>query len=188
MYFSAEQIAATRKAGMDALMALAQAQFAAFEQISALNFNAGKAVLEGSVSHVKAFVSAKRAQDLVELNAAAAQPVFEKAIAYSRGLNSVAAQARAEIVKLSEARATEANRAVIDILDNMTKAPPAGLGIPVITIKSVLAATNAAHENYASVVKQAADAAKAAVASPSAARQTAPGRNRASLAPRRKPA
>jgi phasin family protein len=179
MYVSAEQIAATRKAGMDALISLAQAQFAAFEQVSALNFNTGKAVLEGGINHAKAFMSAKRAQDLVQLNQAAAQPLFDKAIAYSRDLNAVVAQARAEVFRASEARAIEANRAVIKMLDDMTKTPPAGLGVPVITIKSVLAATSAACENYAGFAQQAADMAKANISCSTAAKVTKAGKRKA---------
>jgi phasin family protein len=161
MYLSAKQIAATGKSGMDTLIALAQAQFAAYEQVSALNFDAGKAALEGGISHAKALMSAKHAQDLVELSAAAAQPAFEKAIAYSRGLNSMAMQARAEVLNLSESRAVELNRAVISILDNMTNPAPVGLGVPAIAIKAILAASNSSDQNSTEVTTQAPDAAKA---------------------------
>jgi len=68
MYLSAEQIAATGRSGMDTLLAFAQAQLAAFEQVSALNFDAGRAALEGGISHARAFMSVKRALDLVGLS------------------------------------------------------------------------------------------------------------------------
>ena len=161
MYLSAEHIAATGKAGMDTLITVAQAQFAAFEQVSALNFNAGKAVFEDGINHAKALMSVKGAQELAELSAAAAQPAFEKAIAYSRDLNSVVAQARAEVSKLSKLRAAEMNRTVISVLDNMTKTAPAGAGVVITAIKSILAATNAAYESYNKVAEQAAGMAEA---------------------------
>ncbi len=179
MYVSAEQIAATGKAGMDALITLGQAQFAAFEQVSVLNFNTGKVVFEDGIKHAKALMSVKGARDLVELNAAAAQPAFEKAIAYSRDLNSVAARARAEVSKLSESRAVELNRTAISLLDNMTKTAPVGLGVAVSAIKSVLAAANAAYESYTRVAKQAADMAEANIVPPTVVRAKQAGKKKA---------
>ena len=49
MYVTPEQIVATNKAGVDAFLNLAYTQFAAFEKLSVLNFNATKAAFEDSV-------------------------------------------------------------------------------------------------------------------------------------------
>jgi phasin family protein len=169
MYLSAEQIAATGQSGVDTLIAFAQAQYAAFEQVSSLNFDAGKAALEGGISRARAFMSVTRAQDLVELNAASAAPAFESAIAYTRGLNSVAAQTRAEVLRLFEARAVELNRRLTKILDSMTNPAPVGLSLPIIAIKAILAGSNGSDDNLVKTARQAPDAAMAKVPSPAAA-------------------
>ena len=65
MYVTPEQIAATNKAGVDALMNLAHTQFAAFEKLSALNFNATKAAFENSVNIAKAMSSVKDVQEML---------------------------------------------------------------------------------------------------------------------------
>lgn len=155
---SAEQVAATGKAGIDALNTFAQTQLAALELVSALNFNAGKAVLEDGVNHATALLSVRSARDLLELNAAAAEPGFERALTYSRDMNSVAARARTEFFKLSEAHAVEMNRAVISILDGLSRTAPAGSAATVSAIKSALAASNAVYESYSTVARQPTDA------------------------------
>lgn len=160
MYISAEQVAASGRAGVDVLHKLSQAQFAAFEQVAALNLSAGKALLAGGIKHARALLAVKGARDLMQLNAAAAEPVFDKAIIYARELNALAAQARVEMLKQSELRAVEANRAVIGILDEMAKGAPAGSGVAAAAIKSALAASNASYESYAAVARQAANASK----------------------------
>ena len=57
MYATPEQFAAANKAGVDALFTIAHAHFAAFERLSALNFNTTKSVFEDSVNQAKALLS-----------------------------------------------------------------------------------------------------------------------------------
>ena len=82
MYSTPEQFAAANKASVDALFTIAHAQFAAFERLSALNFNTTKAAFEDSVNQAKALLSVKDPQEFVNLTVASAQPALEKAIAY----------------------------------------------------------------------------------------------------------
>jgi len=179
MYLNAEQVAATGKAGMDALNTFAQAQLATFELVSALSFNAGKAVLEDGINHAAALLSVKDARDLLELNAAAAEPGFERTLAYSRDLSSVAARARAEFFKLSESHAVELNRAVIGMLDGLSKTAPAGSAVTVSAIRSALAASNAVYEAYGKVARQAADADEVNIPGPAAAAEKRAGKRKA---------
>ena len=163
MYRAPEQFAAANKAGFDALFAIANAQFAAFERLSALNFNATKAAFEDSVNQAKTLLSVKDPQAFVSLSASSAQPAIEKAIAYSRSLYEVANQTKGEIAKLVEAQAAEANKGVVTLLDKVSKNAPAGSDIGVAAVKSALAAANSAYDNFTKVVKQATDIAEANV-------------------------
>jgi phasin family protein len=163
MYATPEKFAAANKASMDALFTIAHAQFAAFERLSALNFNATKAAFEDSVNHAKALMSVKDPQEFMSLSAASAQPALEKAIAYSRGVYEVATQAQAEVKKLAEAQAAEMNENVTSLIDNVTKNAPAGSEAAVTAVKSAMAAANSAYDSFTKVVKQATDIAEANV-------------------------
>ena len=161
MYVTPEQIAATNKAGVEALLGLANSQYAAFERWSTLNLNATKAAFEDSMNHAKALLGAKDAQEFINLNAAAAQPALEKAIAYSRSVYEVAAQSQAELTKAVESQAAELNKNVVGFLDKVSKNAPAGSDVAVAAVKSALAAANTAYDSFTKVAKQATEIAEA---------------------------
>ena len=161
MNFTPEQIASTNKAGIEAVLGLAHTQFAAFERLSALYFNATKAAFEEGVGHAKALLNAKDPQEYLNLNAAATQPTMEKAIAYSRSLYEVAAQTNGELAKFLEAQAAEFNKNLVGLLDKVSKNAPAGSDVAVAAVKSALAAANTAYESFNKVAKQATEIAEA---------------------------
>ncbi len=161
MYATPEQIAATNKAGVEALLGFANSQFAAFERLSALSFNATKSAFEESVDHAKSLLGAKDIQEFVNLNTAAAQPTLEKAIAYSRSVYELASQAQGELAKLAEAQAAEFNKNLVGLLDKISKNAPAGSDVAVAAVKSALAAANSAYDSFNKVAKQATEIAEA---------------------------
>ena len=163
MYATPEQFAAANKASVDALFTVAQAQFAAFERLSALNFNTTKAAFENSVSQAKALMSVKDAQEFASLSANAAQPVLEKAIAYSRNVYEVATQTQAEVTKLAETQAAVMNKSLVALMDKLSANAPAGSDVAVAAVKSAMAATNSAYDSFTKAVKQATDLAEANV-------------------------
>lgn len=161
MYVTPDQIAASNKAAVEGLIGLANTQFAAYERLSSLNFNATKAAYEDGINHARALLNAKDVQEFVNLNAAAAQPVLEKALAYSRSVYEVATQTQGELTKFVEAQAAEINKGIVSFLDKYAKNAPAGSDVAVAAIKSALAAANSAYDSYAKVAKQASDLAEA---------------------------
>jgi phasin family protein len=164
MQVTPEQVTAANKAGVETLLTIAHAQFAAFERLSALNFNTTKAAFEDSIHFAKALLSVKDAQEFVNLNAAIAQPALEKSIAYSRSVYDVATQTQAEITKLAESQAADLNKNVVGFLDKVTKNAPAGSDVAVAAVKSAMAAANSAYDSFNKVIKQATDIAETNIA------------------------
>lgn len=161
MYVTPEQVTATNKVAVEAVLAFANAQFAAFERLSALNFNATKAAFEDGVSHTKSLLNVKDVQELVNLNSSFAQPAMEKVLAYSRSVYEVTTQTQADITKTIEAQATEINKGVVGFLDKVSKNAPAGSDVAVAAVKSALAAANSAYDSFTKVAKQATEIAEA---------------------------
>ena len=172
MYVTPEQIQASNKANMDALLAVASMQFATFEKLASLNAGAVKAAFEDAVANARALVGAKDVQEFVSLQNALAQPALEKAIAYSKSVYEVAAESNAELSKLAEKRAAEWNEGFVSLLDKATKNAPAGSDVAVAAVKSMIAAANSAYDNFNKVAKQASEIAEANV---SAATETVKG-------------
>jgi phasin family protein len=173
MYVTPDQITAANKAGVETLLGLAHANFAAFEKIAALNFNATKAAFEDAISHTKAVLNVKDVQELVNLNVAAAQPSLEKAITYSRSVYEVTSGSQAELTKFLEGQANEYNRNVVGLLDKFAKNAPAGSDVAVAAVKSALAAANTAYDSMTKVAKQATEIAEANFAAATAATKDA---------------
>ena len=164
MYVTPEQIQAAGKANMEALLAVANAQFAAFEKLATINAGAVKSAFEDSIANTRALIGAKDVQEAVSMQSAFAQPAIEKAIAYSKSVYEVATEAGGELSKVAERRVAEWNENFVTLLDKVSKNAPAGSDVAVAAVKSMLAAGNAAYDNLNKVAKQATEIAEANVA------------------------
>lgn len=161
MYATPEQFAAAGKATVDAFVGLAGTQFAAFERLTALSMTAGKSAFEDSVGLTKSLLGAKDIQEVVSLNAAAAQPSLEKALALSREIYEVTAQTQGEFTKVFEAQAAEVSKTLTGLLDKFSKNAPAGSDVAVTAVKTAMAAANQAYDSFTKVAKQASEIAEA---------------------------
>ena len=176
MYVTPEQIQAAQKANVEALLAVANAQFAAFEKLANIHAGAVKSVFEDSMANTRALLGAKDVQEFVTLQNSFAQPAIEKAIAYSKSLYEVATEANSELTRVTERRVAEWNENFVSLLDKVSKNAPAGSDVAVAAVKSMLAAANSAYDNMNKVARQATEIAEANVA---AATETVKGLARA---------
>jgi phasin family protein len=172
MYVTPEQIQAANKANVEAFLAVANAQFAAFEKLATIQATAVKNAFEDSIANTRALLGAKDVQELVSLQNSFAQPTLEKTIAYSKSVYEVATGANAELSKVAERRVAEWNENFVTLLDKVSKNAPAGSDVAVAAVKSMLAAANSAYDNLTKVAKQATEIAESNVA---AATETARG-------------
>ena len=163
MYVTPEQIQATMKANVEAILSLATSQFAAIEKFATLNANAVKAAFEDSIANTRALAGAKDVQEFVNLQSTFAQPAIEKAMAYSKSVYEVASQTGNEFTKASERRVTEWNENFVSMLDKAAKNAPAGSDVAVSAVKQMIAAANSAYDNFNKVAKQATEIAEANV-------------------------
>lgn len=161
MYVTPEQIQATTKANVDAILSLATSQFAALEKLASLNANAVKSAFEDTIANARALAGAKDVQEIVNLQSTFAQPAIEKAIAYSKSVYEVATQTGTEFTKSNERRVTEWNENFVSMLDKAAKNAPAGSDVAVAAVKSALAAASTAYDSFNKVAKQATEMAEA---------------------------
>jgi phasin family protein len=167
MYVQPEQIQAANKANVETLLAVANAQFTAFEKLANIYASAVKSAFEDSIANTRALLGAKDVQEFVTLQSSFTQPAIEKAIAYSKSVYEVATEANSEFSKVTERRIAEWNENFVTLLDKVSKNAPAGSDVAVAAVKSMLAAGNAAYDNLTKVAKQATEIAEANVAAAS---------------------
>ena len=157
MYVTPEKFAVTQKAGIDAALGFANAQFVAFEKFASLNLALAKTSAEEFAGHVKALADAKDPQDMVKLNTEFAQPAVEKSVAYGKQVYDIAAQTQATVTKLAESHTAEVNKAFTTLIDSIAKSAPTGSDPFVNAMKTTLAAVNNAYDSVSKAAKQAAD-------------------------------
>ena len=156
-----EQILAAQKAQIATLFDLSSKALASVEKLNELNLQAVKASLGETASHTQAMMGVKDLQDLVVLQNAAIQPLAEKAASYSRHLYDIATGMGAEISKLAESQATDAQKQFVTAMDAATKNAPQGSESAVAAVKNAVSTATAAMESVQKAAKQAAELAEA---------------------------
>ena len=159
--FTAEQITAAQKANFEALFGLTAKAFDGVEKLVELNLQTAKVAMGEAADTARAALSVKDAQELMALQAGLLQPAAEKAAAYSRHLYDIASSTQAEVGRIAEAQATDAQRKFLAVVDTAAKNAPAGSENAVAVVKSAVAAANNAYETVQKASKQAAEAAGA---------------------------
>ncbi len=161
---TAEQILASQKASIETLFGLTNKAFAGVEKLVDLNVTASKAALAEASGTTQAVLSVKDVQELLALQASMFQPLAEKTAAYTRHLYDISSGTAAEFGSAFEAKAAEAQKAFVGLVDSAAKNAPAGSETAVAVMKSAVAAANNAYESVQKAVKQATDVAEANLA------------------------
>jgi phasin family protein len=164
MNITPDQIRAAAKTNLDAIIEITAAQFNAVEKIANLQAVAIKSTFEDTIANVRALAGANGVQEYVKLQGSFAQPAYEKAIAYSKGVYEVATQTNAELAKVAERRIAEWNEGMVSFLDQALKNIPGASDAVVGAMKQAIAAGNSAYENLTKATKQATEMAEANVA------------------------
>lgn len=158
---TAEQLMAAHKSNVEVLFGLTNKAFEGVEKLVELNLQVARAAIGEAAENAKAVMSAKDAQEFMALQASLLQPAAEKAAAYSRHLYDIAASTGAEVTKVAEATAAEAQTKFMSVVDTAVKNAPAGSENAVALVKSAVAAANNAFEGVQKAVKQATESAEA---------------------------
>jgi len=165
MTINTEKFVAANKAAVDSLLSVGNTALASAERIASLNFNTARAALEDSVSSIKAFADIKGMQDVAAVATSLTQPAIEKATAYAHSVSEITSQTQAELTKMVEAQFGEIQNTVAGLVEQATKATPAGSEAAVAAVQSAFAAATAAFGNMNTAAKQFAEQAQANVAS-----------------------
>jgi phasin family protein len=178
MYNATEQFAELNKASYDNAIKLASLSLEKVERLTKLNLQAAKVALEQGVTSANAVAGVKDVQDFFTLRAKLAEAGVQTALGYSRGVYEIASEAQADLSALTEEAWAAYTKGVAAWVEKATKNAPAGSDVAVTAIKSTVAATTAAFDQFSKATKQVvsfADASvRAAAANAGAATKAAP--------------
>jgi phasin family protein len=154
LYPTPENLSEAQKQNIEAMMKLSQKAFEGIEKMVDLQLNAARASLQETSEKFKALMSVKDASDVMNINKNLATPSAEKALAYSRTIYDIASQTSGEVQRLIDAQIAEANKKLVDALDEFAKSAPAGSESVVAMMKSSLTAANSAYETANKAARQ----------------------------------
>lgn len=165
----AEQYTTANKAGIETLQTVANTSLTGLANLTLLNLNTVRALVEDSAANAKALLAVKDVQGLLALQKSLAQPAVEKTIAYSRSVYEILSQSSNGVTQVVEEQVSEVNKNVNSAIEKALKNAPAGSEVAVTAVKSAIAAANSAYSNISKVAKQATEMAEANVAAANAA-------------------
>ena len=121
-----EHIVNTQKTHADTFFGLSAKAFEGVEKLVELNLSAAQGAIAEAARTAQLALSAKDPQELVALQSSLIQPAAEKAAAYGRYVYEIAAATGAEVSRVAEAQAAEAQAKFMAIVDTAVKNAPAG--------------------------------------------------------------
>lgn len=155
-----EQMIVAQKANVETLFGLTQKAFEGMERMVDLNLQATRATVNEVANNTQAILSAKDAQELLELQARLMQPLAEKISTYSRQLFEIASETGAEFAKAAENQSTEAKEKFMAVLDQAAQNAPAGSENLMNVVRQALQTASGAMEQVQKAVKQATEIAQ----------------------------
>jgi phasin family protein len=149
-----EQFAEINKAGYNNAVRLATLSLEKAEHLASFNFQAAKAALAQGVHSAGVVGGIKDPKEFAVVNTKLSEAGVQHAVGYTRGLYEIASQGQAEFSALANEAWAGYTKGVTAWVETAAKNAPAGSEIAVKAIKSTVAATNAAYEQFSKASRQ----------------------------------
>jgi len=160
---SATPINEMSAATVDTAARLTRISLDSAERAITVQLEYAKGAFAQAALNARAVAQVKDLPSFIALRTRIAENAVENMMGYTRSLYEVASDAQAELSKLAEARMASYQQAVVEAVDQATKAAPAGSDVAVAAMKSTMAATTAAFDSFHKAARQVASYADAGV-------------------------
>jgi phasin family protein len=154
MSIELKQFAASNKAAVDSLMAVANTALATAERVAALNLSVARSSMEDSVAAVKAVLEVKNSNEAAALQSSIVQPAFAKAADYSRSLFEISTESQQQFAKMLEGQFADFQKQLSSMVAQATKVAPAGTEPYVLAMQKSIDSANQAFVNMTTMAKQ----------------------------------
>lgn len=121
-----QNLTAAAKSNMDGFQAVTHQMFGGVEQIGQLNLAASKAAVGESLEHTQSLLDVRDPQQFMTMQAGMIQPMGEKSASYLRQMYEIVSSTNAEVGKLVEGQAKEAQANFMAMMDAAMKSAPMG--------------------------------------------------------------
>jgi phasin family protein len=179
--YNATQFAEFNKANVAQATKIAAIAIENAEKILKLNIATAKAAFAHSVEGATAVASVKDAQELFALPTKYAESSVESVVGYSKSLYEVVSEAQSQYTAMAEEAVAGYTKGLAVWVEKASASAPAGSDVAINAMKSTVAATTAALDQFQKASKQVVSLADASVraAAANATKTTTKGRRAA---------
>jgi phasin family protein len=163
MYNATEQFSEFNKTSVAQATKLAAIAMGNAEKFMKLGMDTARTALEQSIENAKAVASVRDVQEFVAVRTKLAEAGVQSAMAYSKSVYELASEAQAELTAASEESWANYTRGLAKWVDTAAQSAPAGSDVAVNALKSTVAATTAAFDQFQKATKQVVNFADASV-------------------------
>jgi phasin family protein len=161
--YKIESLAEVNKAGYNNAVKLAALSLDKFERLAKLNLSTAKTALADGVENANAIAGVKDIPSLLAMNAELTEAGVQGVLGYSRGVYGIAAEVQSEFSAFAEEAWAAYTKEVTAWVDKASKNAPAGSDTAVNALKSTVAATTAAFDQFSKATKEVASFADASM-------------------------
>ena len=161
--YNASQFAEFNKANVAQATKLAAIALENAEKVMALNLNTAKLAFAQSVEGASAVAKVKDVQDLIALPTKYAETGVQSVVGYSRSLYEISAAAQAQFSAFAEEAMAGYTKGLASWVEKASASAPAGSEVAINAMKSTVAATSAAFDQFQKASKQVVSFADASV-------------------------
>ena len=161
--YNASQFAEFNKANVAQATKLAAIALDNAEKVMTLNLNATKLAFAQGVEGASAVAAVKDVQDLIALPTKYAETGVQSVVGYSRSLYELSSAAQAQFSALAEEALAAYTKGLASWVEKASQSAPAGSEVAINAMKSTVAATSAAFDQFQKASKQVVSFADASV-------------------------
>jgi phasin family protein len=163
MYNASEQFAEMSRTNVEQATRFAALTMENTEKLINLNMNAAKAAIAHGIEGASAVASVKDVKELFSLPSKYAESGVQYTLGFSRGLYEVVATAQAQYSALAEEALAGYTKGLASWVEKASESAPAGSDVAFSAMKSTVAATTAAIDQFQKATKQVVNLADASV-------------------------
>jgi phasin family protein len=163
MFNAVDQLAELNKANVTQATKYAALALENTEKLVKLNLTVAKAAIAQSAENAEAAVTVTDVQELLALRTKYTEASVQSALGYSRNVYELAQEAQAQYTLLAEQTWADYTKGVAAWVEKATKSAPAGSDVAVNALKSTIAASTAAFDQFQKATRQVVNFADASV-------------------------
>ena len=152
--YNASQFAEFNKANVAQATKLAAIALENAEKVMTLNLNATKLAFAQGVEGASAVAAVKDVQDLIALPTKYAETGVQSVVGYSKSLYELSSAAQAQFSALAEEALAAYTKGLASWVEKASQSAPAGSEVAINAMKSTVAATTAAFDQFNKASKQ----------------------------------